>query len=201
MHTTLIEHNPLLKRPLLKMLELAAEHPGIDRDLIEAEGSQRAAELFSRQTPTTVVDILIRNNALEERVYVNDDLYEGTLCDIHTDTTIEDEAQIKQLLSLTPLGTQLIAAYSGSTQLEELFASKPSYAGVYQTMLELCSAAEGCSRERLEQELTALPELAPNPATGEKRIYPQFFIDSLEKADGIAWRGSWHTTETGRSVR
>lgn len=200
MHTSLIEHNPLLKRPLLRMLTLAAENPSIDRDIIEEHAAKESAELFTRQTPTTIVNILIRNEALEEQVYVEGELYEGTLQDVHTDDSIAGEAQIEQILTLTPLGFELINSYSGGSKLRELFAEKPGYVGVFTAMLELCSTEQGCSRAQLEEALNARPELAPNPRTGEQQIYPQYFIDSLETADGIAWQGSWHTTEVGRSV-
>ena len=40
---------------------------------------------------------------------------------------------------------------------------------------------------------------APTAADG-KKVYPQYFLDALECAGGIAWDGAWRTTDAGRAA-
>lgn len=196
----LIEHNPLLKRPLLEVLALTEQMPTAIRAEIEDAAHAIDADSFTRQTPATIVDILIRNAALEERVFVNDAPYEGSLQDVQTDAAVADDAHVDQFLAITETGRELLDEYGGDKKLRELLAAKPHHAEVYQTMLNACATGNGCTRAELERAIEAMPHLAPNPATGIQSIYPQYFIDSLETAGGIAWQGSWHTTDTGRVV-
>lgn len=196
----LIEHNPLLKGPLLEVLRLVEKNPLAPRTEIEdsADFSNIASSL--KQTPATIVDILLRNEALEESVYVNGELYELSMQDIQTDESVDDDAEIEQYLSLTDIGSELIDEYGGNKKLYELLADKPQYADVYIKMIETCNDPSGCSRSDLEQAINTLPPLMPDPATGIKAIYPQYFIDSLETAGGIVWRDSWYTTDAGREL-
>lgn len=196
----LIEHNPLLKHSVLYILDSVRNDPEASRVEIEA----RAQAVFEGQTsfpqtPTTIVDILLRNGALTETIIVNGEPYDGSLEDIQMDTEIEDDAVIEQYLSLADIGSELLVEYGGDKKLRELFASKPQYTDVFTKILEACVTPEGCSRAELEQIIDAMPQLAPDER-GQKNIYPQYFIDSLETVDGIVWQGSWHTTETGRTV-
>lgn len=200
MSTELIAHNPLLKQPLLNVLTLCIKKEQTPRSQIESDAASLFKGAFTLQNPATVVDILIRNEAVSEQTRVNGEPYEGTRQDIQTDNTISSDAQIEQLLTITPAGKEILEEYSGDKKLRELLAEKPHYAPVYYRMMEMCDTENGCSRALLEEELDRMPQLAPNPETGKKNIYPQYFIDSLETAGGITWRDSWYTTDEGRAL-
>lgn len=199
MTSTLIEHNPLLKRPLLTLLSLSERYPEHDRTELEDRAAQEQGGSFTRQTPTTIIDILLRNEALRETVYVDGVAYEGKAHDLQTDLEVDEDAVITRSITLTETGKELLDEYTGDTQLRALFRKKPEHVEVYIAMLERC-VNEGCGRSDLEQVIDALPALQPDRYTGEKKIYPQYFIDSLETAGGISWQGSWHTTAEGRMV-
>lgn len=199
MPSNLIGHNPLLKKPILIILTLCEEASPAKRIDIENKACDALADAFARQTPATVVDILIRNEALSEEIHINGKPYEGTLQDAQTDVAVDEDATIEQYLSITDTGKALLHEYAGSNQLQKLLADRPEYASVFITMLKACDQREGCSRAQLEASINHLSELSPD-SMGTQKVYPQYFIDSLETAGGITWQNSWFITEAGRAV-
>lgn len=200
MGSSLIDHNPLLKQPILQVLTLVEQNPGALRTEIE----DKADPLFEgftsfTQTPTTVVDVLLRNEALKERIFVDGEIYKGSLQDIQLDADIAEDAAVEQYISLSETGAEILDEYAGDKKLHQLFAEKPEYVEVFMKALEVCNSEEGSALPTLESELNVLPQLAADQH-GVQQIYPQYFIDSLETAGAITWQGSWHTTEAGRAV-
>ena len=63
---------------------------------------------------------------------------------------------------------------------------------LYKRLLTLCK--DGADLEELNDALN-YDDLAWEP-----RVYAPFFIDRMEKADAIEWRGTWKLTDTGQKV-
>lgn len=197
--TDLIDHNPLLKKPLLALLELAEQNPQGDRRGLE----QAALEVWEdgyRQSPAVSVDILVRNGALTEQVYVDGEPYDGTMEDLQLDADVADDAAVESRVAVTDAGRQLLAQYAPSALLRSLFAEKPQYRDVFAAALRACAAEPGCSRADLEHTINEMPQLKPHPEAKPASVYPQYFIDALETCGGIAWNGSWHATEAGKAI-
>ncbi len=199
MTINLIEHNPLLKKPVLALLALCDQHPEADRSFIENAADELWEASYS-QSPAVVVDILVRSGALEEQVLADGQPYEGTIQDMQLDPEIADDVVAQALLSVTPEGADLLESYAAENTLHALLAEKPQYEAAFQTVLAACAVEGGCARADLEQALGKLPQLQPDPHTKQTAVYPQFFIDALETAGGIAWDGAWRTTEAGRAA-
>lgn len=197
----LIRHNPLMKKPLIAVLAVCAQNPGIGRAALDAEARSRFGAAFSRYAPLDMVDVLVRNGALAEEVLVDGRPYAGTLEDVSTDASVEEGAAVESRLSITAAGEELAGEYAAARQLEALFADRPAYAGIYRSMLAACCAPDGCTRAQLEAVIDADPLLQEGSREGGQRIYPQYFIDALECAGGIAWDGAWRTTAEGRSFQ
>lgn len=199
MTTDLIEHNPMLKKPLLAILAISAQLPGESRRAIE----ERALEAWDdayQQSPAVCVDILVRNGALAEQLLVNGEPYDGTLDDLQTDETVPDDAVADVRIEITDAGHALVEAHEPDATLRALIRNKPEYRDVFAAVLDACSAAEGATRAELERIINGFPQLQPDPATQRTRVYPQYFIDALETAGGIAWRGSWRITDAGATA-
>lgn len=199
MTTDLIDHNPLLKKPLLAMLALSEQNPDADRRTLERRALATWDDAYP-QSPTVALDILVRNGALTEQVLVDGEPYDGTLEDIQMDEAVPDDATAESRVAITTLGREVLAAYAPDATLRALVADKPCYRAAFAAVLEACATADGRSRADLEAALDARPELAPDPATQRTRVYPQYFIDALEAAGGIAWDGAWRTTDAGRTL-
>ena len=199
MKANVIEHNPMLKKPLIAILGVCARQGDGSRDDIEA----RALEVWDsayQQNPSVCVDILVRNGALAERLFVDGGVYAGTLDDLQADESVPEDAHIEARIALSKAGRELLEAFAPDVTLRALLDDKPAYRGVFVAVLDACSADEGATRAELERVVGEFPQLQPDPATQRTRVYPQYFIDALESAGGSAWEGSWRTTDAGRAL-
>lgn len=199
MTTDVIEHNPMLKKPLLAVLAVVAQQADESRTAVEERASATWDDAY-QQSPATCVDILVRNDALIERLLVNGEPYDGTLDDLQLDPAVPDDAVAEARIAITETGRELLAAYAPEATLCALIRSKPAYRDVFAAILDACSADEGASRADLERIIDAQPQLQPGPAMQRTTVYPQYFIDALETAGGIAWDGRWRTTDAGKAV-
>lgn len=232
MTSNLVEHNPRLKRPvacvLATMQELESQvcaggacaargtreadsareahdareaHAGIDREQLEALLDERWEPSFA-QIPATVIDVLVRNGALVQQLFVDGEPYAGTLSDMQFDDSIEPGAQVTALVSATQEGNDLLASLDPAATLRKLLEERPHYAGVFKRMVACCvnaaegDASDGAVRTQLEQ---AIEQDGPVHAPDGRRVYPQYFIDALEGAGGIEWHGAWCATVAGRA--
>jgi hypothetical protein len=200
MPSELLEHNPLLRQPLLVVLAACLEQERACRQELEASVVERNPEAFRRQAPATVVSMLVRNGALEEQLLINKEPYEGTLAEAQTDEHVEGDAQIEQHLSLTNKGRHILDEYSPDARLRALLAAKPEHRRVFREILTLCANnSKGQSRADLEQALMK-DSLLQSDRFGTVTVYPQYFLDALESAGGIVWRDSWRATKAGKAV-
>lgn len=197
--TDLIKYNPLLKKPLLCTLSLCEEGEITDRLALECAAQEVWSDDY-RQSPEVSIDILIRNGALTEQVFVDGAVYDGALEDIQLDETIPDDAVAEVCINMTEIGQHLLNAYAPETTLQTLLREKPQYHEVFLTALKTCDSECGCSRTDLESALNEMPPLQPNPDTLRREVYPQYFIDALEAAGGIVWQGAWRTTDVGKAA-
>lgn len=199
MASDLIEHNPAFKNSLLSVLALCAQSGSAERATVEQAAWDLWDETFHR-TPGIAIDVLVRNGALVEQVFADGEPYEGTLEDMQLDESIADDTVAAVLLSITDEGRELLERYAPERTLRELFDTHPAYVDVYEAVLRACSVQGGCSRMSLEARINEFPQLKPDLKTNRTKVYPQYFIDALEAAGGIAWSGSWCATDAGKAA-
>ncbi|MDO4291360.1 MAG: hypothetical protein Q4C41_09060 [Eggerthellaceae bacterium] len=205
----LVEHNPMMKKPVAAMLSVLVELAPCDRRAAEDAARETWDAAFS-YAPGTIVDALERAGAATEQLTVNGEPYAGTLEDIQLDESVPLDAQVEARLNVTPDGRALLASLDPAATLAALLDDKPHYAPVFMRMLSACAGAAakgadsadahaasdaGATRAALE---AAVETDGPVHSPQGERVYPQFFIDALETAGGIAWQGSWVITEAGR---
>lgn len=222
MDATIIDHNPALKKPIMIILSLCAQ--GASQDAAQSTWSNRldieeaAADQWQpafRFSPMATIDALIRANAVEERVLLNGEAYNGSLEDMQLDESVPDDAIVESSIIPTASGLAMLATYAPEATLRELFdthtdATHPGFTDVYLTALRACdtesaaqgeaSAVDGCSRDALEAAIKAMPALQPDPETKQTKVYPQYFIDALESAGGIEWNAGWRITPAGKAI-
>ncbi len=193
MDEDIIKHNPMLKEPILTVLALAEEAG--DRATLEAMALQAWKPFFS-QAPAAAIDTLVRHGFIAQQSYVNGEPYEGTLEDMQLDESVPDDAVAEVRLAVTEAGRSLASSYDPASTLAALFGERPRYADVFSAILSACAADDGATREAIE----AIVEAAAPTAADGKKVYPQYFLDALECAGGIAWDGAWRTTDAGRAA-
>ena len=88
----------------------------------------------------------------------------------------------------TPAGLIALEKDKSVDKLEELFINEPEYKPIYLCVLAFCKEA----RSRMDIEaLLSGNELMENP-----KIYPNYFINTLEKTGSLVWDGHWSTTQS-----
>lgn len=195
MTTNVIEHNPMLKKPLLAVLAISAQQTDESRNAVERCALETWDDAY-QQTPSACVDILVRTGALAERILVDGEPYDGTLEDLQLDESVPDDALAESRLAITASGRALLDACKPEHTLQILLAGKPHYRETFLAALAACTSEGGASRADLER---AIDEQSA-PTDGARLVYPQYFIDALETAGGIAWDGAWRATGAGKAV-
>ena len=98
------------------------------------------------------------------------------------------------LWATTEAGAAFLAGDDTEAALRATIAEEPQYRGIYLRVLSLCDGEGGAATPVLADAVDADPVLA-NP-----RMYVQYFIDRLEKAGALDWRGAWMTTGFGKTL-
>ncbi len=101
--------------------------------------------------------------------------------------TSNDETQYQTTLE----GLIALEQEQSDDKIEALFTKEPEYKSVYLDILSLCKNPK--SRIDIEKHLMG------NPLLESPKIYPSYFIDSLETAGGLEWNSHWVTTSTAIS--
>ncbi len=190
----LIERNPRLKAPVACVLGLVSDGAPHARRDIERAALEAWSESYS-QEPATIIDVVVRAGAVSESLAIDGEPYEGSLEDIQLDESIPLEAEVSDTIVLTDAGRELAASLDPANTLRDLFDARPHYKKTFMRVLSACSSQKGASREALE---SAIEANGPVKSPEGERVYPQFFLDALESAGGIAWDGTWRATDAGR---
>ena len=199
MASKLIDHNPLLKKPVLTALSILHEQGGMDRAALEAAAQQQWSEQCRQNVPA-IIDTVVRAHLATETLFVDGAPYEGTLEDMQTDTSLEEGVEVSSTISLAQAGCDVLVDYAPDATLAALVAERPQYHDAYLAVLSACAADGGATRDALEATLNELPALAIDHETKQRSVYPQYFIDALEAAGGIEWSGLWRTTPAGKTL-
>lgn len=193
MENLLIKHNPLLKPAILDILGMLSDGCAHERAALESAVLEADPKAFVRQDPAAVIGALIRHEAVSCTLLIDGEPYEGTLEDAQVDPAIADGAEVSQLVTIADEGRAILDEFAPGKKIRELFEAKPRFENVFAQVLALCAAQEGATREQIEAVVDASEEARGDAAAGVERVYPQFFIDSLEEAGAIKWDGAWHT--------
>ena len=199
MPSKLIECNPMLKNPVLRLLELCAAHDGERRACIERIAAESWDASWT-QAPSTVLDALVRAGYLSEDVVVDGASYEGTLEDACHDESVSDDAVVDVLMRTSDEVSVLIDEYAPASTISALMHRRPAYAPVFRAALDVCSTSGGASRAKLESAIDMAVKEHGITGAGGIKVYPQYFIDALEDAGGIEWEGVWRATNAGAGV-
>ena len=92
---------------------------------------------------------------------------------------------------VTETGACAASSHNPLDRIQKLFDTNPGYLEVYKALLQACEVGGSISTETIRTLLDGHPALE-NP-----KHYTPFFIDQLDAAEAIVWRGSWRLTEAG----
>ena len=100
----------------------------------------------------------------------------------------------KSFWEATDEGTARVAAHDPYAQLAEIYGEFPHTLPIYKRVLSMLAE----SPDGVE-----LPEIAAvvddDPLVQKPRFYAGHFLERLERADAVEWRGAWCITDVGRA--
>lgn len=94
----------------------------------------------------------------------------------------------------TEAGSETVDADDAAARLRQLSEDDGRYLPIYQKLLELCSAPGGAPTASISAQIDKHPLLQ------EPRFYATKFLDKLERAGGIEWKGAWTITAEGAEL-
>ena len=185
---------PTLQRMLFAILD-ACDTPVASEEL-EAQIEEMKRHHHSVYEPLTFCSLLERAGAVVQ----TDE--EGTLL---TDVEQEplrvtiDEVEFWQpapppqvYWHLTDAGRAQRNTYQPLELIAACYAAEPQYADVFTTVLELTAHEGGAS-------LRAIGDVVDDePVLQSPKRYAMYFIDKLEHAGAVEWKGAWSITDAGR---
>lgn len=92
---------------------------------------------------------------------------------------------------ITDDGRDFLASDRPLERLAALLEDESPYRPIYKTVLEICNSKEGCTTDKL------IEEVAKNPLAQKPFRHGSHFAKKLEDCDALEWQGSWKTTEIG----
>lgn len=105
-----------------------------------------------------------------------------------------EDMPVDFLVETTAAGRVALARFDPAKRFSEVLRAEPAcYAQAYALVLDRCRA--GASKADIERALEGNEALVT-----PKQVYPSYFISKLETVGGLAWNGSWTTTEAGRHM-
>lgn len=153
--------------------------------------------------PKNAISNLVDKGGLKQTITVDGQEYEGTYDDLMNDETIDPDAMVAYLVSITDPGRALLEEIEPKGRIEALFKDKPQYAEGFVAVLDLCAGAEaGVAKDDIRRMLAGSADLLRvDQRTGIPTLSTAFYTTNLEDAGALAWRdGAWCITDAGREA-
>lgn len=186
---------PTLQRMLFAILDACAS-PVATADL-ETTITAMKQHHHSVYEPLTLCNLLKRAGAIEETDEEGTPLtaveQEPTQVEVDGVAYWRVTPAPEVFWSLTEAGTAQRDSYRPLEMIANLFAEEPQYADIFTTCLTLCSHGDGTTLGAIGNVVDDEPVLQ-NP-----KRYAMYFIDKLEHAGAVEWKGQWAITEAGRT--
>lgn len=191
--SALFEQMPTLHKMLYDILEMCQDP--LSSDELEARVTELKEHHHCVYAPLTFCNLLEQAGALaetnEEGVPLKDVTQEPTIIEL-------DGVQYWTVTPAPPVfwqatdeGKSQLEAYRPLELIQGCYKNEPQYADIFTTVLELCARKGGASMKQIGNVID------DEPAVQNPRRFAMYFIDKLEKAGAVEWKGSWIITKPG----
>lgn len=185
--------------PLRETLYKTLAHCAQPRPFAEVEAfiSSQDEFVFSHieQTPHTLIGMLVDAGGLVRTPLdaqgkpLTPELLAGLSQDEADDLVASFE------LATTPEGRAAVELLSPQRRIAAQLAQKPHRRPTYLALLSFCR--EPRTLAQIEAFFADNPDLALDQVTAYHHLSPDYYVDRLEKAGALVWRGAWVTTQAG----
>lgn len=177
-------------------------HCATAREFSEVEDFAAAQDEFVYshiiQTPFTLVQMLLRAGGLEQTPLdeAGNPIEESRLEGLSDDEV--DDLIATYRLSTTEAGVRAAELLSPEKRLQSQIWQKPHRAETFCKVLGFCRTPR--KFPEIQDYFKSEPGLVLDKVQANHTLSPDFYVDRLEKAGGLVWRGAWVTTEAGVRV-
>lgn len=187
---------------LREVLYKTLAHCEEPRDFAEAEAFVAAQDEFVHshiiQTPFTLIQMLLRAGGLAQTAL---DAQGAAIPDERLAALPEDEADdlvATYRLATTPAGAETVRLLAPERRIEAQLGARPHRRATYYAVLAFCQ--EPRTFPQIEEFFKATPDLVQDTVASHHKLSPDFYIDKLDKAGALVWRGAWVATDAGKRM-
>ncbi len=150
------------------------------------------------QTPFTLIEMLVSccglhksaldidGNVIDEQMMAS--LSEDELSDI-TDG---------YLLEITDAGEKAVELLDPAHRIAAQLAQKPYRRETYFAVLDFCTTPR--TFPEIQEFFKETPNLVQDEVVAHQKLSPDFYVDKLECAGALVWKGRWTLTEAGKQM-
>ena len=196
---TLIGAQGILREVLYKTLAHCLE----PRDAVELERFVAEQDEYRYQhvlqTPYAAIRMLVDAKGLAETPV---DAAGHSIDPARRATLTEDELDdltAHTLLATTEAGAAAVRLLDPARRIAAQLAKKPHRRATYCAVLAYC-AEEPRTLPQIQELFKTNTDLVLDHVTAHHTLAPDYYVDRLEKAGALTWRGAWAITEAGRQA-
>lgn len=150
------------------------------------------------QTPFTLIEMLLRAGGLSQTPL---DAQGSPIAGERLDALSDDQADdlvVTYRLQTTDIGREAARLLSPERRLEAQLELRPHRRDTYFAVLDFCQTPR--KFPEIEAFFKATPDLVQDTVAHHHKLSPDFYVDKLDKAGALVWRGAWVATDAGRQM-
>ena len=150
------------------------------------------------QTPFELIGMLVRAGGLDETPLdaAGDPLSSETLDALSRDE--QDDLIATYRIETTAAGRATVELLAPARRLEAQLAQDPHRADTFWALIEFCETPR--TFPEIKEYFDATPGFAHDVVAHSHQLAPDFYVDKLDKAGALVWRGAWVATDAGKSL-
>lgn len=187
-----------LREALYKTLAFCCE----SRDFTEVEDFIAATDEFVyshiMQTPFTMIQMLTDAGGLVQTPLdaQGNPVTPEQLANL-TDNEADDLVETYRI-ETTDAGAEAVRLLAPERRIEAQLSLRPHRRDTYFAVLDFCTQPR--KFPEIEKFFKATPGLSQDIVADHHKLSPDFYVDKLDKAGALVWRGAWVATDAGKRM-
>ena len=115
--------------------------------------------------------------------------------DRHASNEVHDEDSEIIVLQTTPEGCEAVRILDPAKRIKAQLLSQPNRCSTYLAVLDFCQTPR--TFPEIQNFFKTTPGLVQDVVAAHHKLSPDYYVDKLDKAGALVWRGAWVDTEAG----
>lgn len=164
---------------------------GLDEVVIDTQDGVRAADFAesAREAPNSQNTVTVNETTGEQCCSSGDHTSDYTNNEDH------NECFETIVIQTTSEGCEAVRMLAPAKRIRAQLLSHPSRCSTYLAVLDFCRTPR--TFPEIQNFFKTTPGLAQDVVAAHHRLSPDYYVDKLDKAGALVWRGAWVDTEAG----